>query len=106
MPNAGTIRPWLQAFTLGPPRYTPAHVRAQIQAVYDVGLTEWVLWSPGSNYEMAALAPEGGPDPVFDIPGGKGTPVKPKLAEEKKDTAPVWEGKAPPPLPPDTSIPR
>lgn len=106
VPNAGTIRPWLQAFTLGPPRYTPAHVRAQIQAVYDVGLTEWVLWSPGSNYEMAALAPEGGPDPVFDIPGGKGTPVKPKLAEEKKDTAPVWEGKAPPPLPPDTSIPR
>lgn len=106
VPNAGTIRPWLQAFTLGPPRYTPAHVRAQIQAVYDVGLTEWVLWSPGSNYEMAALAPEGGPDPVFDIPGGKGTPVKPKLAEEKKDTAPVWEGKAPPPLPPDTSILR
>jgi hypothetical protein len=106
VPNAGTIRPWLQAFTLGPPRYTPAHVRAQIQAVYDVGLTEWVLWSPGSNYELAALAPEGGPDPVFDIPGGKGTPVKPKLAEEKQDTAPIWEGKAPPPLPPDTSILR
>lgn len=106
VPNAGTIRPWLQAFTLGPPRYTPAHVRAQIQAVYDVGLTEWVLWSPGSNYELAALAPEGGPDPVFDIPGGKGTPVKPKLAEEKRDTVPIWEGKAPPPLLPDTSIPR
>src|SRR5688572_23009519 len=31
VPNAGTIRPWLQAFTLGPPKYTPAHVRAQIQ---------------------------------------------------------------------------
>src|SRR5688572_25742309 len=39
--NAATIRPWLQAFTLGPPRYGPAHVRAQIQAVYDVGLKEW-----------------------------------------------------------------
>ncbi|HEY0671290.1 MAG TPA: putative glycoside hydrolase, partial [Longimicrobiales bacterium] len=70
--NAADIRPWLQAFTLGPPKYTPAHVRAQIQAVYDVGLKEWVLWSPGSNYDAAALAPEGGPDPVFDIPGGKG----------------------------------
>lgn len=102
-PNAATIRPWLQAFTLGPPRYTPAHVRAQIQAVYDVGLKEWVLWSPGSNYELAALAPEGGPDPVFDIPGGKGTPSKPKVAEQKKDTLPVYEGKAPPPMPPDTS---
>ena len=101
--NAGAIRPWLQAFTLGPPRYTPAHVRAQIQAVYDVGLTEWVLWSPGSNYDVAALAPEGGPDPVFEIPGGKGEPSKPRLAEEKKDTAPIYEGKAPPPMPPDTS---
>jgi hypothetical protein len=101
--NAANIRPWLQAFTLGPPRYTPAHVRAQIQAVYDAGLTEWVLWSPGSNYELAALAPEGGPDPVFDIPGGKGTPAQPKVAKEKKDTLPVYEGKAPPPLPPDTS---
>ena len=103
VPNAATIRPWLQAFTLGPPKYTPAHVRAQIQAVYDVGLTEWVLWSPGSNYDPAALAPEGGPAPVFDIPGGKGTPPKPRLAEEKPDTAPIYEGKAPPPMPPDTS---
>jgi hypothetical protein len=101
VPNAATIRPWLQAFTLGPPKYGPAHVRAQIQAVYDVGLKEWVLWSPGSNYDLAALAPEGGPDPVFDIPGGKGTPRPPKVVE-KKDTAPVWEGKAPPPLPRDS----
>ncbi len=107
VPNAGTIRPWLQAFTLGPPKYTPAHVRAQIQAVYDVGLTEWVLWSPGSNYDVAALAPEGGPDPVFDIPGGKGAPPRPKLADEKKDTLlPVYEGKAPPPVVPDTSRAR
>jgi hypothetical protein len=99
--NAATIRPWLQAFTLGPPKYGPAHVRAQIQAVYDVGLKEWVLWSPGSNYDVAALAPEGGPAPVFDIPGGKVTPKAPALVE-KKDTARVWEGKAPPPLDPDT----
>jgi hypothetical protein len=105
VPNAATIRPWLQAFTLGPPKYTPAHVRAQIEAVYDVGLKEWVLWSPGSNYDMAALAPEGGPAPVYDIPGGKGAPVAPKVVE-KKDTAPTWEGKAPPPLVPDTSSRR
>ena len=98
------IRPWLQAFTLGPPKYGPAHVRAQIQAVYDVGLKEWVLWSPGSNYDIAALAPEGGPDPVFDIPGGKGTPsVKTPKIVDKKDTLPTYEGKAPPPVIPDTS---
>lgn len=74
VPNAATIRPWLQAFTLGPPRYTPAHVRAQIEAVYDVGLTEWVLWSPGSNYDMAALHRDGRDPPKYEIPGGKGEP--------------------------------
>ena len=98
VPNAATIRPWLQAFTLGPPKYSPAHVRAQIEAVYDVGLTEWVLWSPGSNYERAYLAPENGPAPDFPIPGGK--TGEPKLATPKAapaDTG-VYEGKAPPPL--------
>jgi hypothetical protein len=76
--NAASIRPWLQAFTLGPPRYTPAYVWAQIQAVYDVGLKEWVLWNPGSNYDPAALHPEDGPPPEYEIPGGKGPPRKPK----------------------------
>jgi hypothetical protein len=85
VPNAARIRPWLQAFTLGPPRYGPAHVRAQIEAVYDAGLTEWVLWSPGSNYDASAFAPEGGEAPTFEIPGGKGvTDLKPDSI--KKDT--------------------
>jgi len=72
--GAAAIRPWLQDFTLGPPRYGPAHVRAQIRAVYDVGLREWILWNPGSRYTAAALAPEGGPDPEFPIPDeGRGS---------------------------------
>jgi hypothetical protein len=83
--NAAVIRPWLQAFTLGPPRYTPAHVRAQIEAVYDVGLTEWVLWSPGSNYDESVFAPEGGAAPKFEIPGGRGAPKADPL---KKKVAP------------------
>ena len=51
---------------------------AQIQAVYNVGLTEWVLWNPGSNYDLAALRPKNGPAPEYEIPGGKGPPHKPK----------------------------
>lgn len=54
--GAAAIRPWLQDFTLGAPRYGPQHVRAQISAVYDAGLIEWVLWNPGSNYSVDALA--------------------------------------------------
>ncbi len=44
------IRPYLQAFTLGPPRYTPAMVREQIRAVEELGLTSWVLWNPRGVY--------------------------------------------------------
>jgi hypothetical protein len=64
-----TVRPWLQDFTLGPPRYGPAHVRAQIRAVYDAGYSEWVLWNPGSNYTVTALADANGVAPEFPLPG-------------------------------------
>ena len=60
MEGAGATRPWLQDFTLGPPRYEAPEVRAQIQATYDVGIEEWILWNPGSRYTEAALAPAGG----------------------------------------------
>jgi len=66
--NAAAIRPWLQDFSLGWPSYGAAEVRAQIQAVYDAGLEEWILWNPGSRYTAAALAPEGGDPPNLPIP--------------------------------------
>ena len=51
------IRPWLQAFDLGA-EYTPAMVRAQIQATEDAGLTGWILWNAGSVYDPEALMKE------------------------------------------------
>jgi hypothetical protein len=45
------IRPYLQAFTLGKPAYTPFHVREQIRATEELGLRSWVLWNPGSRYD-------------------------------------------------------
>jgi hypothetical protein len=36
-------------------RFTPAMVRAQIQATYDVGLTSWMLWSPSNRYTESIL---------------------------------------------------
>jgi hypothetical protein len=68
--GAGRIVPWLQAFTLGEPPYGPEAVRAQIQAAYDVGIHEWMLWNPASVYDEAALEPAGA-TPVA-IPGGAG----------------------------------
>jgi hypothetical protein len=56
--GAGRIIPWYQDFTLGSPRYGVAEVRAQIQAGYDNGYYDWVLWNPGSRYTVAALRPK------------------------------------------------
>jgi hypothetical protein len=47
-----SVRPWLQAFSLGQPKYDASHMREQIRAVYDAGYDGWVLWSPGSNYDI------------------------------------------------------
>jgi hypothetical protein len=61
IPPGEHIRPWLQAFTLGKPKYGPEEVRAQKQAVYDAGYDGWVLWEPGSRFEPVEAALERGP---------------------------------------------
>ena len=55
-----SVRPWIQAFSLGKPPYGAAEVKEQLRAVYDAGFEGWVLWSPGSRYEpfLAALGAE------------------------------------------------
>jgi hypothetical protein len=53
--GAAKIVPWYQDFTLGPPRYGPEQVRAQIKAGYDNGINSWVLWNPRSAYSEAAF---------------------------------------------------
>jgi len=50
--TAEHVRPWLQAFTLGQPKYDATHIRDQKRAVYDAGYDGWVLWHPGSNYDI------------------------------------------------------
>ena len=56
VPDQAILRPYLQDFTaayLGEGNfleYGPEEVRAQIQAVYDAGLHEWILWSNVSRY--------------------------------------------------------
>ncbi len=74
--GAGITRPWLQDFSLGEPVYAGAEVRAQIQATYDAGAEEWILWNPGSRYTVAALEPVGGfeREPLVRV-AGRLTPV-------------------------------
>jgi hypothetical protein len=70
------IRPWIQAFTLGPPKYGAAEIEAQKKAVYDSGYEGWVLWNPGSSYDPFI--------PAFEktlVPRAKNPPVPPKVAK-------------------------
>src|SRR5687768_2329477 len=67
------VRPWLQAFTLGPPKYGAAEIEAQKKAVYDSGYESWVLWHPGSSYDIFV--------PAFEktlVPRAKKPPIPPK----------------------------
>jgi len=59
-PGAGETRPWLQDFTLGAPSYGGPEVRAQIQATYDAGIRDWILWNPSARYSESALLPAEG----------------------------------------------
>jgi hypothetical protein len=49
---------WLQAFNApwvdrgNPYPYGPEQFQAQTQALYDVGVEDWILWNPGSRYEQ------------------------------------------------------
>ena len=52
------IRPFLQAFTLGPPKYTSRHVRDQIRAAAELGIEGWILWNPRSAYLKGYLKPD------------------------------------------------
>ncbi len=48
------IRPWLQDFDLGA-TYTKELIQAEMKAVYDNGLTSWMLWDPANKYTPSAL---------------------------------------------------
>ena len=50
--RAEHVRPWVQAFSIGQPTYGPEQITAQKQAIYDAGYKGWVLWSPGSHYDV------------------------------------------------------
>jgi hypothetical protein len=101
VPGAAGIRPWLQDFTLGAPRYGPEHVRAQIDAVHAAGLDEWVLWHPGSNYTVAALAAADGTPPALTRPGSPAAALAPAAPAPPAGGRPLGT-----PLPPDSTVPQ
>jgi hypothetical protein len=46
------FRPWLQDFNLGS-RYGREQIQAQIRALKDNGITEYLIWNPGNHYDRS-----------------------------------------------------
>ena len=50
------IRPWIQAFTAkwvkGHINYGPKEIELQVQALRDLGIEEYILWSPTNKYRI------------------------------------------------------
>lgn len=57
--DRAVVRPWLQAFTAtwvsGHIPYGGEEIRGQIQAVYDAGYEEWILWNASNRYTEEGL---------------------------------------------------
>ena len=57
--DRAVVRPWLQAFTAtwvsGHITYGGEEIREQIQAVYDAGYEEWILWNASNRYTDEGL---------------------------------------------------
>jgi hypothetical protein len=70
--NAAKVIPWYQDFTMGAPPYGPTQVRAQMQAGYDNGVHDWMLWNSGSRYTVSALRPADtrSAEPNYPSPSG------------------------------------
>ncbi|SJZ42955.1 hypothetical protein SAMN02745174_00475 [Cetobacterium ceti] len=50
------VRPWIQAFTAtwvkGHINYGPKQIQEQVKAMKDLGVNEYLLWSPSNNYKL------------------------------------------------------
>lgn len=60
--NKADVRPWLQDFTASWVKhhitYGKEEVRAQIEATYDAGYRQWLLWNAAMKYTEGALMTE------------------------------------------------
>lgn len=51
--NAAKLRPWLQDFDLGYPPYRSEQITAQIKALEDNGIHDFLFWNPSNRYDPA-----------------------------------------------------
>ncbi len=84
------VRPWLQDFTASYLanyiNYGPEQVRAQIQAVYDAGYDEWMLWSAACRYHWDGLkTPEEGEEEARQLAERRAEELRESAAAESAE---------------------
>jgi hypothetical protein len=56
------LRPWIQDFTLGSPPYGATQVKAEMKALSDLGIHEYLLWNARNRFTESALGKKGASD--------------------------------------------
>ncbi|NLW55812.1 MAG: hypothetical protein GX050_04205 [Firmicutes bacterium] len=74
------LRPWLQDFSLES-TYGQWEIQAQIQAVRDAGLKDWLFWNPSCRYQVSKYLPL---PPTID-------PTDPDLGPAEEEPTPVLD---------------
>lgn len=83
-----SVRPWLQDFTAtwvkGHIPYGAEEIRAQIQAVYDAGYDEWILWNAANRYtEEGLYGSDGEPEQEMPVEAESGMETESGAAGEE-----------------------
>lgn len=80
--NGRQLRPWLQDFGMpGQRTYGVADVQAQLQALDDLGINSWLIWSPSNWYHVDAFKLESSPD---SLPTVEPTPITDRASERRR----------------------
>lgn len=85
--HVAQVRPWLQDFTASwlehYVEYGPEQIRAQIQATYDSGYDEWLLWDASCKYTWdGLLTPEAAEEEARQIEASRAALPETTYAEE------------------------
>lgn len=79
--NRLQIRPWLQDFGMpGMYTYGAPEVKAQIDALTDVGIHSWLIWSPSNYFHVGAFAPD---DIVDSVPTIEPVRQRPNMTRQR-----------------------
>lgn len=86
--NRVQLRPWLQDFGMhGMRTYGMADVKAQIDALNDLGINSWLIWSPSNFFHTGAFAPDISEDTVPTVEPA----VNPQIHNTRQRLAPrTW----------------